>query len=138
MQPVELTLLYDGSCPLCRWEKRKLGQMDKQGKLAFVDIQAPDFNPALYGTTMEALMARLHGVTADGRILQGVETVIASYRAVGWWWAYVPLRIVPRRLADEGYDWFARRRHGISHRFGRIFGATCDQGKCRRKENQSR
>ena len=137
MQQPELTLLYDGSCPLCSWEKRKLAQKDKQGKLAFIDIQAPDFDPALYGTTMEALMARLHGVTADGRILQGVETVIASYRAVGWWWAYLPLRLVPERLATKSYDWFANRRHGISRRFGRFFGSTCDQGTCRRDKDRS-
>ncbi len=138
MQQPELTLLYDGSCPLCAWEKRKLARKDKQGKLAFIDIQAPDFDPGLYGTTMDALMARLHGVTADGQILQGVETILASYRAVGWWWAYVPLRLVPQRLAHKSYDWFAKHRHVIGRRFGRFFGSSCDQGTCPRKDDQSR
>jgi predicted DCC family thiol-disulfide oxidoreductase YuxK len=129
----ELTLLYDGSCPICAWEKRNLGRKDKHGKLAFIDIQAADFRPEQYGTTMEALMARLHGVRADGRVIQGVETIIESYRAVGWWWAYLPLSAVPRRLADKGYDWFASHRYAISRRFGHFFGPACSQGTCRRR-----
>ena len=132
MNSPELTLLYDGSCPLCTWEKRNLARKDKQGKLAFIDIQAADFDPQQYGTTMQALMARLHGVTRDGRIIQGVETIIESYRAVGWWWAYLPLSIAPRRLADRSYEWFAQHRYVISHHFGHLFGAACDQGTCRR------
>ena len=133
MRQPELTLLYDGSCPLCTWEKRNLARTDKYGKLAFIDIQAPDFDPQAYGTTMQALMARLHGVTKDGRMIQGVETLIESYRAVGWWWAYLPLRVVPRRLADQGYECFAQHRYAISRRFGYLFGPVCDQETCRRE-----
>lgn len=132
MNTPELTLLYDGSCPICAWEKRNLGRKDKHGKVAFIDIQSADFNPAQYGTSMPALMARLHGIKSDGQIIQGIETIIESYRLVGWWWIYQPLRFVPRGLANRGYDWFARRRHAISRRFGRLFGPACDQGTCRR------
>jgi predicted DCC family thiol-disulfide oxidoreductase YuxK len=133
MSQPQLTLLYDGSCPICAWEKRNLGRKDKHGKLAFIDIQAPEFDPTQYGTTMDALMARLHGVTADGRVIQGVETIIEAYRAAGWWWAYLPLRALPRPFANKGYDWFASHRHTISRRIGHLFGPTCDQGTCRRK-----
>lgn len=132
MNTPELTLLYDGSCPICAWEKRNLSRKDKHGKMAFIDIQAPGFDPGQYGTTMDALMARLHAITADGRMIQGVDTIIASYRAVGWWWAYLPLSAVPRRLAERSYDWFASHRHAISRRFGHWFGPACDQGVCRR------
>ena len=132
MSQPHLTLLYDGSCPICAWEKRNLARRDKHARLAFIDIQAPGFDPAQYGTTMADLMARLHGITVDGRIIKGVETLIASYRAVGWWWAYLPLNAIPRRLVNKGYDWFASHRHAISRRFGHLFGPSCDQGTCRK------
>ena len=80
----EHTLLYDGSCPICAWEKRNLSRKDKHGKMVFIDIQALGFDPAQYGASMDALMARLYAVAADGRMVQGVDTIIASYRAVGW------------------------------------------------------
>jgi predicted DCC family thiol-disulfide oxidoreductase YuxK len=133
MRQAKLTLLYDGSCPICSWEQRNLSRRDRHGRLAFINIQAPNFDPTQYGTTMDALMARLHAVTAEGRVIQGVETLIESYRAVGWWWAYLPLNALPRRLANLGYEWFARHRYAISRRIGHLFGPTCDGDICRRK-----
>jgi predicted DCC family thiol-disulfide oxidoreductase YuxK len=127
-----LTLLYDGSCPLCSWEKRRLMRRDKHGLLGFIDIQSPAFDASVYGVSTQALMGRLHGITHDGRMLVGVEVLIASYRAVGWWWAYIPLSMVPRRLTDRAYGWFAEHRYVLSRRFGRWFGVVCEKESCRR------
>lgn len=131
MKP-KLTLLYDGSCPLCAWEHRNLASRDRKGHLAFINIQAPDFDPQKYDVTKEALLARMHGITPDGHMLVGAETLIASYRAVGWWWVYLPLRILPRCLVERGYNWFAAHRHVISRWAGRFFGLSCETGMCRR------
>lgn len=125
MKPPQLTLLYDAACPICAWEKRHLKQCDIHGRLEFIDIHAPDFDPNKYGVTHEALMGRLHGITEDGRIIKGVETLLASYRAVNWWWIYLPLASVPRLVADSAYAWFADHRHAISKRFGGLFGSVC-------------
>lgn len=132
-QPV-LTLLYDGACPICACEKRNLQRKDRHGRLGFIDIQSADFDPAVYGLTHDALMGRLHAVTADGRIIKGMDTLIESYRAVNWWWAYVPLGLIPRSIADWGYAWFADHRYAISKRIGWLFTAACDAGQCRRKD----
>ena len=48
-----LTLLYDGGCPLCLREVELLGRKDRQRhgeclKLAFVDIDQPEYNPDSY------------------------------------------------------------------------------------------
>lgn len=135
MKP-ELTLLYDGSCPLCAWEKAALARHDRQNRLAFIDIQAPGFDPADHGVTpgitMDDLMGRLHAVTADGRLITGVDTLMATYRAVGWWWAYLPLGAIPRGCAERAYDAFARHRYRLSRLFGRLFAPRCDTGACRR------
>jgi predicted DCC family thiol-disulfide oxidoreductase YuxK len=127
-----LTLLYDGGCPICSWEIHNLMRRDRYGLLGFIDIQSPEFDAAVYDVTLEALMGRMHGITADGRMLVGVETLIESYRAVGWWWAYLPLSIVPSRFADLAYGWFADHRHELSRCFGHLFPPACEKSICRR------
>jgi predicted DCC family thiol-disulfide oxidoreductase YuxK len=134
MKP-ELTLFYDGRCPLCAWEKTALARHDRHGQLGFIDIQTPGFDPQAHevmrGITMEDLVGKLHGITADGRLITGVETLMAAYRAAGWWWAYLPLRIVPRGCAERGYETFARHRYRISRLFGRVVPEPCGAGACR-------
>ena len=134
MEQPTLTLLYDGACPICAWEKRNLMRKDRHGRLGFIDIHAADFDPAVYGVTHADLMGRLHAVTADGRLIKGMDTLIESYRAVNWWWAYVPLSLIPRPIAERGYAWFADHRYAISKRIGWMFGPTCDAGLCRKKD----
>lgn len=126
MASPQLTLLYDGACPICAWEKRKLKRYDKQARLTFIDISAPDFDPNKYGVTQDALMGSLHAFTAEGRLIKGVDTLIASYRAVNWWWAYLPLICAPRSITASAYAWFADHRCALSKRFGGLFGPVCD------------
>ena len=131
MTQTKLTLFYDGRCPLCSWEKHHLMRHNRHGRLGFIDIQSPEFDAAAYGVSLETLMRRMHGLAADGQMLVGVEALIASYRAVGWWWAYLPLSVVPRALADVAYGWFADHRYAISRRFGQWLGGVCEQGRCK-------
>ena len=138
MSSSRLTLLYDGSCPICRWEKRNLATADRKGQLTFIDIQAPGFDPSRYGATLKQLMGRLHGIQADGTVLVGLETLVASYRAVGWWWLYLPLSCLPRPVGGILYDAFAARRYVIGKRFGRWFDATCEDGVCRDRERATK
>lgn len=132
MSSPQLTLLYDGSCPICRWEQRNLAAVDQKGRLAFVDIQDPEFDPAYYGATLKQLMGRLHGIRADGRVLVGLDTLIAAYRAVGWWWLSVPLSCLPNSVGNILYDGFAARRYIIARRFGHWFDDDCPKGHCQR------
>lgn len=133
MRQAELTLLYDGACPICAWEKRKLARSDRHGRLGFVNIQASGFDPSVYGVLMQDLMGRLHAVTADGRLIKGTETLLQSYRAVGWWWIYWPLQIIPCPLLERAYGWFADHRHLLSKRIGGLFGSAYPEGICRKK-----
>ena len=120
-------LLYDGGCPLCRREARFLQKRNRRGRLAFEDIAAPDFDPAVYQTTREDLMGVIHGVFPDGRIVCKVEVFREAYRAVGLGWLLAPTGWPGlRRLADCGYEWFARHRMAI----GSFFGRKCESGAC--------
>jgi predicted DCC family thiol-disulfide oxidoreductase YuxK len=120
-------LLYDGECPLCRREARWLQSRNRHGLLAFEDICAPGFDPALYHITREELMGVIHGVFPDGRVVRKVEVFRQAYRAIGLGWLLAPTGWPGLRwLTDRGYEWFARHRIQI----GRIFGRKCNSGSC--------
>ena len=53
-------LLYDGECPLCQREARFLQKRNRNGWLAFEDIAAPGFDPAVYHATQAELMGVIH------------------------------------------------------------------------------
>ncbi|HEX6707006.1 MAG TPA: DUF393 domain-containing protein [Albitalea sp.] len=110
-----LTLFYDAACPVCALEMDALRARDRSGRLRFVDISAPGFDPAAHGSSAAAMDALLHGLRADGTMLRGVEVLRLAYAAVGLGWVLRPTGWTPLRpLADAGYRWFARHRHGIS------------------------
>lgn len=110
-----LTLLYDGQCGVCSLEMDHLRERNHAGRLAFVDIAAPGFDPAPYGATLAEIDAVIHGVRPDGRVLRGVEVLRLAYAAVGLGWVLRPTGWGPLRpLADAGYRVFARHRRTIS------------------------
>ncbi len=120
-------LLYDGDCPLCRREARFLERRNLNGWLAFEDIAAPGFDPAVYQTTREELMRVIHGVFPDGRIVTRLEVFRQAYRAIGLGWLLAPTAWPGLRwLADLGYEWFARHRIAI----GKIFSRNCAAEAC--------
>ena len=124
----EITVLFDGECPLCAREVSLLRRLDRgRGRIGFEDIAAPDFAAGRYGRDHAELMARIHGVLPDGRLVEGVEVFRRAYAAVGLglalaWTGWPGLR----PLADAGYRWFARNRLRLTGR-----GAhDCDGGRC--------
>jgi len=127
MEQWRFKLLYDGDCPLCRREAAFLRRCDRDGRLALEDIAAPGFDPAVYGTSHEALMGVIHGVFPDGRMVQKVAAFREAYRAIGLGWLLAPTAWPGLSwLADRGYEWFARNRMKI----GQWLGRSCDTGSC--------
>ena len=122
-------LLYDGECPLFRREARFLQNRNRHSQLAFENIAAPGFDPAVYHTTREELMGVNHGVSPDGRIVKKVEVFREADRAIGLGWLLAPTDWPGLRwLADRGYEWFARHRLSLGRRFGR----DCNSESCSR------
>jgi len=120
-------LLFDGGCPLCRREVSFLQRRNRHGWLAVEDIAAPGFDPSVYGVAREELMASIHGVFPDGRLVKKVAVFREAYRAIGLGWLVAPTAWPGLRwLSDRGYDWFARNRL----RIGKLFGRKCVQGVC--------
>ena len=125
-----LKVLYDGQCPFCRLEMRRLSQRNVTGGLAFEDISAPEFDPGRYGLAYEQVMGVIHAILPDGRISRGLEVFRLAYRAVGLGWLVAPSGWpVLRHIFDGLYALFARYRLPL----GRPFGRECARGACRLK-----
>ena len=123
----EITLLFDGGCPLCTREAAYLDRLDNgRGRLALVDIAHPDFDATRYGLTQDEVMGAMHGITADGRVFVGMGVFRKAYKAVGRGWMLAPTGWpVLRPLFDAFYRWFAKRRMKISKAVGGCVGGVC-------------
>lgn len=123
----QFTLLYDSECPFCKLEVEWLQKRDGKGRLGAIDIAAAGFDAEQFGLTKERVHARLHGVQADGTVIEGMAAIRAAWRAAGLGWVMAPTGWpVLRWFADLGYVVFARYRVPL----GRLFGRKCDDGKC--------
>jgi len=112
-QPWQIKLLYDGECPLCLREVNFLQKRDRgRGLVAFVDIAAPDYEPAANGDVdFATAMGRIHAVLPDGRVIQNVEVFRRVYEILGMGWVYAATKWpVIGPIVDRAYDFWADRR----------------------------
>lgn len=125
------TLLYDSLCPICRREVAWLQRRDRHQRLSTIDIAAPGFDAAALGLTAERVVARLHGIDAAGKVVEGMAAMRGAWRAVGLGWLIAPTGWpVLRWLFDGAYLVFARYRVPLGRLFGRRQQATCDSDRC--------
>ncbi|UXU92154.1 thiol-disulfide oxidoreductase DCC family protein [Burkholderia sp. S-53] len=131
MDSNELVLYFDGRCPLCVAQMRRLAAWNTRHRLAFVDIAAPGFDPAPLAVDLPALNRELHARLPDGRMLTGVDSILAAYTLVGRRWLVWPLRVPAVRDAFAPlYRRFARNRHAVSRWLGYHAEAHCDGQAC--------
>ena len=126
-----LQVFYDGACSICAAEMAVYRRREHEGRLVFVDLNAPDFDPAPYGITREAFMFEMHAIDRQGRIYRGVEAFWAIWHAFPnstWYGLLGTLITLPglNLLARFGYSCFARIRKYLPKR-------NCEDGVCRLK-----
>ena len=132
MTTPELTLFYDGNCPFCLTEMRRLRQWNHAGKLEFIDINTPEFDPKILGVTMEDLDRQLHSQAQDGRVLIGIDSIFLAYTLIDKAWLVFPLRVRFLRPAMSYlYRKFARHRYQFSALLGYKKSAHCDGSSCK-------
>jgi len=114
--PCAIEAYYDGGCGACRRHVQVLARWDRHGRIRFVDIDAPGFDPASVGKTREQLMAQIHGRLPDGTWFEGVEALRRMHAEVGSR-SVVALSRWPviARLLDWGYALVARHRRRRGH-----------------------
>jgi predicted DCC family thiol-disulfide oxidoreductase YuxK len=121
----QITLLYDGLCPICSREMKFMRKRDRRAQLGFEDITAPGFSAERYGLTENDVVARMHGVLPDGRVVAGMEAFRIAYRALGMGWLVAPTGWpLLRPLFDLFYRTFAKYRPRLSKFTG---GCTTDR-----------
>ncbi|MDN7425607.1 thiol-disulfide oxidoreductase [Burkholderia sp. AU16741] len=131
MHANELVLYFDGRCPLCVAEVRRLGERDVRHRLAFVDIAEPGFDPAPLGVDLPALNRELHARLPDGRMLTGIDGIAAARALVGRrgfaWLLRVPAM---RAVFAPLYRRLARNRYAVSRWLGYRAQACCEGDVC--------
>jgi len=112
---MNLTVFYDGFCPLCSAEINQLRAYDRDNNILFEDIHAPDFVKRYpYIDQVEANRI-LHGQLSNGDMIYGLDVTYQAWKAVGKhrWLAILRWPGI-KLLADISYRFFARHRNRIS------------------------
>ena len=108
----QLTVFYDGECPLCNRTATIIKNFDMQQGVAFKDLQTQaGAAPQLLSYDEKTLLADLYAVDLQGRVYAGVDTYIQifqkmRYTAVFAWVLRVPglyhiAKAIYRRIADN-------------------------------------
>jgi len=135
-----LTVLYDGACPLCRREisvYQGLVPLSPQMQVCFADVSDVD-SPLPPGTTRDALLARFHVQSPDGRLLSGAQAFLALWSALpGWRWLARLGRLPGMTWTmEQVYRLFLRYRphlQGLARRFDQPSAHTPTTGNSREK-----
>jgi predicted DCC family thiol-disulfide oxidoreductase YuxK len=115
----ELTLYYDGQCPLCQAEIHFLQSRNGEGKLDFVDVTEANFAANAHHISCEAAMAQIHGRLANGQVLVGVPVFAQAYQLARLpVLAWILSRPWLQPVLGPAYVLFAKHRHTLSKRFG--------------------
>lgn len=121
VQGPALTVLYDGSCPLCRREIGLYRNLPARTPLVFEDVSQPGCElPS--GRTRSELLARFHVRSADGHLLSGAEAFLALWHTLpGWHWlarlGRLPGMPALLELAYRGFLRLRPRLQGWAQRF---------------------
>ena len=131
-----LEIFFDGSCSVCAAEMEVYRGKEHGGRLRFVDISAPGFDPAPYGITLDAFMHEMHAIDRDNRVYRGVDAFRAIWQAFpassryGLLGALVTLPGV-HLLARGAYWCFARLRKYLPKNREACKDGTCRLGSSR-------
>lgn len=87
VQPTDLTVFYDGACPLCNAEIGLYRGCAGAEHIVFVDVSAAATTTVAPGLDKAAALKRFHVRSADGRLVSGAEGFGHLWLALpGWRW----------------------------------------------------
>lgn len=82
MATYPLRIFYDGSCSLCSAKMALYRRRDQFGRLVFVDISAPGFDPDPFAIPLAAFMYELHVIDGSGNLHRGVDALRVIWQAL--------------------------------------------------------
>lgn len=127
-----MKLFYDGNCVFCRRETAIIRFLDRRGAHEYIDISKPGFDASDYGLDSLRVNRYFTGMSSDGAVTEGPETVYYALKEVGFEFLVFPLRFeFIRRLLSPVYKLYACWRIPISKMLGRRCDGACDIGRDR-------
>jgi predicted DCC family thiol-disulfide oxidoreductase YuxK len=111
----DLTVFYDGACPLCRSEIGLYRNCAGADRVAFVDVAAADGGNVASGLDKTSALARFHVQTADGQLYSGAAGFAQLWLTLpGWrWLGRITMLPGIRTFAEIAYRGFLHIRPGI-------------------------
>jgi len=121
----DLTVLYDGSCSLCRASVARVRPFDTRRRIEFLDLHDPCAQRRFPQIDRDIAMRWMQAVDARGRVSSGVDAWARIGLLLPGWNLLAWLLLVPgiRWLGAKIYAWIARNRY----RWNR---SLCADGTC--------
>ena len=121
----ELTVLYDGSCSLCRASVARVRPFDKRRRIEFLDLHDPSAPQRFPLIDRDAAMRWMQAVDPNGRVSSGADAWARIGALLPGWNLLVWILLLPglHWLAVKVYAWIARNRY----RWNR---SVCSGGTC--------
>lgn len=125
----DVTVYFDGSCPLCSVEIRHYASRSGAERLRFVDVSQPD---AAVGPELTAgdAMRRFHVRNSDGTLLSGARAFVAIWQTLPGWRLAARIASLPgvTAILEIGYRLFLPIRPALSWVAVRL-GAKAGRGR---------
>jgi predicted DCC family thiol-disulfide oxidoreductase YuxK len=120
-------LIFDGACGFCRASLARILALDPFGRIEPVDFRSQDVSGLHPLLTPKACHARIHLLENSGRLSGGFAAMRRLSSRLPLAWPLAPLLNLPglRIIGDPVYDWVARNRLNLLHRF-----QACQDNSC--------
>jgi len=106
----DLTVYYDGSCPICGWEIDLYSKMRGAGRIHWLDLTTADDEALGPGLSHETAAGKFHVRDGSGRLVSGGAAFVEIWDrldAMGWA-ARLGRTRVGRWLLERAYRVFLR------------------------------
>ena len=122
MKTQELTVLYDGGCPLCSREINHYRRLSSTRPVRWVDVTQDPESARTFGLDQTEALQLFHVIDANGAMQIGLRAFMALWSELpGYRW----LSITIRKLGAEGWLDRLYRRFAAWH-----FRRRCPDGVC--------
>jgi len=108
----DLTVFYDGSCPLCSREIAVYSRRDTAGRIHWADVSSCSPQALPEGLTRQDALARFHVQRADGALISGAGAFAELWmRTPGFrWFGRIARLPIIHGVLDRAYGIFLDSR----------------------------
>ena len=121
----ELTVLFDGSCNLCRASATRVQRFDRANRIEFLDVNDPGALQRFPQVNREEALRWMQAVDSNGKVFSGSDAWVRIGALLPGWKLVAWILLIPgiHWIAGKVYGWIARNRY----RWNR---AVCEDGTC--------